>query len=84
MVERFLELQAIYTAIMSKGIRAKDVDIATLSEIDIGLAENIMSVLIPIRTVSTALCSESMPTASLILPLQKKLIKGLSFKPSHS
>ncbi|XP_060584456.1 E3 SUMO-protein ligase ZBED1-like [Ruditapes philippinarum] len=81
MVERFLELQpAIYTALMSKDIRAKEVDIATLSEVDIGLAENIMSVLIPIRTVSTALCSESMPTASLILPLQKKLIKGLSVK----
>lgn len=79
MIERFLELQpAIYTALMSKDIRAKETDVATLNEDDITLTEKIMSVLVPLRTVSTALCSASMPTASLILPLQKKLLQTLT------
>ena len=59
---------------MSKDIRAEETDIATMNEDDITLSENIMTVLIPLRIVTTALCSESMPTASLILPLQKKLL----------
>lgn len=76
MLERFLELQpAVYAALMSKEIRSKEKDLATLTDADVTLAENVMSVLIPLRTVSTGLCKESCPTASLILPLQKKLLE---------
>ena len=84
MLERFLELQpAVYAALMSKDIRSKETDIATMTEDDITLSENIMAVLIPLRTVTTALCSESIPTASLILPLQKKLLtKDLVYNES--
>lgn len=76
MLERFLELQpAVYATLISREIKSKEKDnIATLSEDDITLAENAMAVLVPLRTVTTALCSESMPTASLIMPLQKKLL----------
>ena len=80
MLERFLELQpAVYATLISREIKSKEKDtIATLSEDDIMLAENAMAVLVPLRTVTTALCSESMPTLSLIMPLQKKLLtKGL-------
>ena len=84
MLERFLELQpAVYAALMSKDIRSKETDIATMTEDDITLSENIMAALIPLRTVTTALCSESIPTASLILPLQKKLLtKDLVYNES--
>lgn len=66
MLERFLELQpAVYATLVSKDLKSKEKDtIATLSEDDITLAENVMTVLVPLRTVTTALCSESMPTAS--------------------
>ena len=76
MLERFLELQpAVYAALMSKDIRTKETDVATFNEDDITLlAEDIMTVLTPLRTVTMALCSELMPTASLILPLQKKFL----------
>ena len=83
LLERFLELQpAVYAALMSKDIRSKETDIATMTEDDITLSENIMAVLIPLRTVTTALCSESIPTASLILPLQNPDIGGTTEGPS--
>ncbi|WAR17477.1 LOW QUALITY PROTEIN: hypothetical protein MAR_032071 [Mya arenaria] len=54
-----------------------DHDITT-HEDDFTLSTKIMFVFVPLRTVSTPLCSASMPTTSVKLPLQKKLLQTVT------
>ncbi|XP_041359517.1 zinc finger BED domain-containing protein 4-like [Gigantopelta aegis] len=78
MLERFLELQpAIYAALVAKEIRSNVNDISTLSEADITIAEDIVSCLLPLKAITTVLCTEKMPTVSIILPLQRKLLTSV-------
>lgn len=70
MLEQFLELQlAVYATPVGKDPKSKEKILPLLSEDDITLAENVLIMLVPLQTVTTALCSESMPKASLIMPL---------------
>ncbi|XP_041361015.1 E3 SUMO-protein ligase ZBED1-like [Gigantopelta aegis] len=78
MLERFLELQpAFYAALVAKEIRSNVNDISTLSEADITIAEDIVSCLLPLKAITTVLCTEKMPTVSIILPLQRKLLTSV-------
>lgn len=75
MLARYIELQpAVYAALVDKSVRANASDVSTLSEADIATAEQIMACLLPLKAITTVLCSETMPTVSIILPLQTKLL----------
>ena len=78
MIERFLELQpAIFAALTSKELRGKDKDLNTLSDEDFQLAEDVLACLKPMKTITTAICTEKQPTASIILPMLYELINKL-------
>lgn len=53
---------------MSREFRSKERELSNLSDADISLAEDILTALVPLRTVTTAL------TVSVILPAHLKLI----------
>ena len=75
MISRYLEQQpAIYAALTSRVLRGRGNDVATLSERDIASAEELVVILTPLKVATTALCEESVPTLSMILPLQHQLI----------
>ena len=75
MISRYLEQQpAIYAALTSKELRKREKDISTLSERDLASAEELVAVLTPLKIATTALCEESVPTLSMILPLQHQLL----------
>ncbi|XP_021345367.1 zinc finger BED domain-containing protein 1-like [Mizuhopecten yessoensis] len=75
MLERYLLLQpAIFAALMCKDIKRNQHEVSTLSCDDLRLAEEIMECLRPLREITQVLCSEKLPTVSIILPLQKKLL----------
>lgn len=70
MITRHLEQQpAIYAALTSKELRKREKDISPLSERDLASAGELVTVLTPLKIATTALCEESMPTLSMILPL---------------
>ncbi|XP_045202544.1 uncharacterized protein LOC123556020 [Mercenaria mercenaria] len=78
MISRFLEQQpAIYAALTSRELRGKEKDVTTLSESEITAAEELVVVLSPLKTATTALCKESVPTVSLIIPLQYQLVTNI-------
>lgn len=65
MISRYLEQQpAIYTALTSKELRKRELT----------SAEELVAVLTPLEIATTALCEESVPTLSMILPLQHQLL----------
>lgn len=75
MINRYLEQQpAIYAALTSRDLRGRDSGVATMSERDITSAEELVVVLTPLKVATTALCEESVPTVSIILPLQHQLL----------
>ena len=49
-------------------------DVYLLSEDDISAAEGVSKVVGPIKTITTILCDEKTPTASMIYPLKEMLI----------
>ncbi|KAK6168330.1 hypothetical protein SNE40_020888 [Patella caerulea] len=78
MTSRFLEQQpAVYAALTSKELRGKEKDISTLSESDIASAEELVSVLSPLKIATTALCDENTPTLSIIMPLMDRLLNEI-------
>ena len=75
MISRYLEQQpAIYAALTSKELCKRKKDISMLSERELTSAEELVAVLIPLKIATTALCEESVPTLSMILPLQHQLL----------
>ena len=71
MISTYLEQQpAIYAALTSKELHGREKDLGTLSERDITTAEELVIVLTPLKIATTALCEESVPTLSMIMPLQ--------------
>ena len=75
MISRYLEQQpAIYAALTSKELRKREKDISTLSERELTSAEELVAVLTPLEIATTALCEESVPTLSMILPLQHQFL----------
>ena len=56
MLERYLQQQpAVTAALMSRELRNREKDIATLSESDITSAEHVVKVLQPVKTITTIL-----------------------------
>ena len=75
MISRYLEQQpAIYAALTSKELRGKEKDLVTLSDRDVTCAEDLVTVLTPLKAATTALCEEKIPPISMILPLQHQLL----------
>ena len=78
MLNCFLEQQPVIIAtLMMKDLKKNIKDVYTLSEMDISSAERVMSVVKPIKTVTTILCGESFPTVSMIHPLKEMLLQQL-------
>lgn len=55
----------MYSAMTDKAVKKKD--IVTLSENDVRLAEDVITVLKPLKTVTTLLCTEFSPSTSMVL-----------------
>ena len=73
MLERYLLLQpAIYATLVGNELNQQP-DVSTLSEADSRLAVSIMECLLPLRDITTAICTEKTPTVSIIIPLMKKI-----------
>ena len=69
MLERFLEQQpAVLATVMSKEIQKFEKDVVSINEDDI-CSKDIVTILKPVKTATTVLCSEQTPTISLITPL---------------
>lgn len=78
MLTRYLELQVAVTAV----VRNKNLgtstdktlkDLKTLTDDEVAMAEDVVKCLRPLKTITTALCTESVPTISIILPLKDQL-----------
>jgi len=75
MISRYLEQQpAIYAAPTSTELRKRGKDISALSERELTYAEELVAVLTLLKIATTALCEKSVPTLSMILPLQHQLL----------
>lgn len=81
MVSRFLEMQcAIATVLRMKEVskfRDKDKE-------DLAFAEEVMECLKPLKTVTTFLCTESMPTISVIMLIHHTLLHKMQTKDDDS
>lgn len=79
MVSRFLELQcAVISTLRCKEISTiKEKDLNSLSDEDITVAEDMVSCLKPLKDMTVLLCSEGMPTLSILMPLRKQLLGSI-------
>ncbi|KAK3106359.1 hypothetical protein FSP39_018462 [Pinctada imbricata] len=75
MLERFLEMQFAVTAVLkSKSVsKIKEKDISSFTDDDLLFAEDVMNTLKPMKTITTSLCTERIPTLSVIQPLQHSI-----------
>ena len=75
MVARFLEMQvAVFATLRSKEVgKEKDTDMKSFSDDDLIVAEDMIQLLKPLKDITTMLCTEKTPTASMIMPLQHRL-----------
>lgn len=48
-----------------------------MSEDDVRLAEDLITVLKPLKTVTTLMCTGSTPSASMVLPMKMKILKTM-------
>ncbi|KAL0188452.1 hypothetical protein M9458_015551, partial [Cirrhinus mrigala] len=75
MMERYLEQQpAIYSALMDKNVKKNVKDIAVLSDSELKLAEEMINLLKPLKTITTLLSTETTPSLSVI-PLKTMILK---------
>ncbi|KAI4799930.1 hypothetical protein KUCAC02_016468 [Chaenocephalus aceratus] len=74
MVERYLEQQsAVYSALRA----LKNKDIANLTDQEVRVAENVIEIMKPLKTVTTILSTETAPSVSMILPLKTMILKSM-------
>ena len=79
MLERYLEQQAsIYSALMDKDVRKSVKDIAVLTDSEVKLAEDLTKILKPLKNVTTLMSTETSPSVSMIIPLQKMILKSMT------
>ena len=72
MLERYLHLQpAIYATLEANELN-RESDVSIQSE-DSRLATSIMECLLPLRDITTAICTEKTPTVPIIIPLMKQI-----------
>lgn len=85
MLERFLEQQAaVMATLLDKKIRKGSCDVHTLSESDLLAAEQMVSLLAPLKTATTLMCEEKQPTVSIVAPLRIKLLTHFEYAPDDS
>ncbi|CAM4502813.1 unnamed protein product [Leuciscus chuanchicus] len=79
MLSRYVEQQpAIYSALtMDKNLRSHVTAIAMLTDGEQKMAEQLIEVLKPLKTVTTLMSSETTPTISMILPLKEMILKSM-------
>lgn len=79
MIRSYVEQQpAIMATFMDKTVRNNGKGMITLTDQDISYCEDLMSVLKSLKTVTTLLCDEKMPTVSLIHPLKEMLLAQMA------
>ncbi len=79
MLERYLEQQAaIYSALTDKTLKKNLKDIITLSDDDVRVAEEVLQVLKPLKTVTSLLSTETSPSVSMILPLKTRILQSMA------
>ncbi|XP_029931609.1 zinc finger BED domain-containing protein 1-like [Myripristis murdjan] len=79
MLERYLEQQAsIYSALMDKDVKKNVRDIAVLTDSEEKLAEDLTKILKPLKNVTTIMSTETSPSVSMIIPLQKMILKSMT------
>ena len=79
MLERYLEQQAsIYSALMDKDVRKNVKDIAVLTDSEVKLAEDLTKIPKPLKNVTTLMSTETSPSVSMIIPLQKMILKSMT------
>lgn len=75
MVELYLEQQAaVYSALTEKALKK---NINPLSDQDVRVAEEVIEVLKPLKTVTTIMSTETTPSVSMILPLKTMFLKSM-------
>ena len=86
MIDRFLKMQCAVTSVlrMKEVAKFRDKDINSFTDDDISLAEQVMECLKPLKTVTTSLCSETMPTLSIILPVHHTILKKMEIRENDS
>lgn len=78
MLERYLSLQAaIVSVLVSKELKNKEKDLKFLSDDETTLVEEIVTCLKPLKAITTTMCSETSPTASIILPMHHQLLDNI-------
>lgn len=79
MLERYTEQQpAIYSALLDTDLKLTVKNITMLNDSEQKLAEELIQVLTPLKTVTTLMSSETTPTISMILPLKEMILKSMS------
>ncbi|KAM9350016.1 E3 SUMO-protein ligase ZBED1 [Symphorus nematophorus] len=79
MLERYLEQQAaIYSALMEKDVKKHLKDISVLTDGEAKLAEDLIRILKPLKNVTTLMSTETSPSVSMIIPLQKMILKSMT------
>lgn len=85
MLERFLEQQAtVMATLLDKKVRKGSCDVHTLSESDLLAAEQMVSLLAPLKAATTLMCEEKQPTVSIVAPLRIKLLAHFEYAPDDS
>ncbi|XP_038129338.1 E3 SUMO-protein ligase ZBED1-like [Cyprinodon tularosa] len=85
MLERFLEQQPAVTAtLLDNKLRKGGSEIRTLTEGDLSAAEQVLSLLAPLKAATTLMCEEKQPTVSIIAPLRKKLLTHFEYTPDDT
>ncbi|KAK9528503.1 hypothetical protein VZT92_012657 [Zoarces viviparus] len=79
MLERYLEQQAaIYSALTDKTLKKNIRNIVTSSDADVKIAEEVLQVLKPLKTITTLLSTETTPSVSMILPLKTRILQSMA------
>ncbi|XP_029958862.1 zinc finger BED domain-containing protein 1-like isoform X2 [Salarias fasciatus] len=85
MLQRFLKQQpAITAALLSNEVRKNEKDISTLTEADIGAAEEIVRAMKPMKAATIVMEEEKTPTLSAVAPIHAQLIEKLQESPGDS
>ncbi|KAK7915973.1 hypothetical protein WMY93_011734 [Mugilogobius chulae] len=78
MLERYVEQQAaVYSALLDKDLKTMTKNLAMLTDDEQRMAEDLIQLLKPLKTVTTLMSSETSPTTSMILPLKHLILKSM-------
>ncbi|CAI5682808.1 zinc finger BED domain-containing protein 1-like [Oreochromis niloticus] len=79
MMERYLEQQAaVYAAMADNTVKKSMKNIQNLTQEEHALAENLVTVMKTLKTVTVMMCEASSPTASMILPLKMNILNSMA------